>query len=70
MFNKYGKIIGIDINNNGFAFIQFQNVEEAQNAVTGESQNADFLNGRKIGKSYLKKKLKKYSFFFFNKFHF
>lgn len=37
IFQKYGKILGIDVNGNGFAFVQFGSVAEAQAAVAGEN---------------------------------
>ena len=46
-FKRYGKIIGIDINSNGFGFIQFDQVEDAKRAVQNEV--GTMLKGRKIG---------------------
>lgn len=46
-FKRYGKIIGIDINSNGFGFIQFDQVEDAKRAVQNEV--GTMLQGRKIG---------------------
>ncbi|RWS25345.1 hypothetical protein B4U80_08212 [Leptotrombidium deliense] len=45
-FSAYGKIEGIDINPNGFAFVQFFNVSDAQRAVQGE--NGTYVKGRRI----------------------
>jgi len=45
-FKPYGEIEGIDINPNGFAFVQFRSIEEAKMAVS--SENGSFLGGRKI----------------------
>jgi RNA recognition motif-containing protein len=55
VFDKYGKIQGIDINCNGFAFIQFDTPEEAQKAVDAE-QNTE-IQGKIIGTSVTAKPL-------------
>lgn len=47
-FSVYGRINGIDINPNGFAFIQFAHLEDALRAVNGE--NGTLLKQRKLGK--------------------
>lgn len=57
-FNKYGKINGIDINKNGFAFIQFDQVDDAQRAVAGENKKVlknRTLEVRMFGKSKKKR---------------
>ena len=46
-FEKYGTILGVDINNNGFGFVQFERTEDAQRAVIGENQK--ILKNRTIG---------------------
>lgn len=45
-FRPYGKIDGIDINANGFAFVQFAKVEDAKRACNAE--NGSSLKGRKL----------------------
>ncbi|KAI1290294.1 Heterogeneous nuclear ribonucleoprotein C-like 1 [Halotydeus destructor] len=46
IFHQYGQIDGIDIHNNGFAFVQFARIDEAQRACQGE--NGVMLHGKKI----------------------
>lgn len=46
-FKRYGKISGIDINSNGFGFIQFDSVDDAKRAVQNEV--GTMLKGRKLG---------------------
>jgi RNA-binding protein len=47
-FSVYGRITGIDINPNGFSFVQFAHLEDAFRAVNGE--NGTLLKQRKLGK--------------------
>lgn len=47
IFRKYGEILGIDVNPNGFAFVQFNTVEEAKRAC--QVENGTMLHGKKIG---------------------
>ncbi|XP_066138861.1 nuclear receptor coactivator 5 [Euwallacea fornicatus] len=44
-FSKHGKLLGLSINT-GFAFIQYDSEQEAQNAIKGE--NGTVMMGRKI----------------------
>ncbi|CAG2114067.1 unnamed protein product [Medioppia subpectinata] len=45
-FRPYGNILGIDIHPKNFAFVQFERVEDAENACRGE--NATSLKNKKI----------------------
>lgn len=47
VFEKYGKIQGIDIKSNGFAFIQFETADDAQKAVDGEKETT--VHGKILG---------------------
>lgn len=47
IFSVHGSVQGVDVNGNGFAFVQFATPEEAQRACKAE--NGVMLYGKKIG---------------------
>lgn len=45
-FSRYGQLTGIDVHANGFAFLQFESVEDAKDACEGET--GTMLHNRRI----------------------
>ena len=55
-FSRYGNLTGIDVHNNGFAFIQFDSVEDAKEACEGET--GTMLHNRRVEVRMFDKKSK------------